>query len=164
MSGWAQGHGGRCGRVQVSTSFRLPLDVTSVPFARGLCRSVLQHLQVDPAMIEDIALAVTEACANVVEHAAAQDDYEVTVAIDADLCRITVADAGSGFDATLEPGDEGGSILENGRGIFLMRSLVDDLQFTPGSRGGTSVQLDKRLVVADTSPLRVLQLAQQAQL
>lgn len=149
--------------MHVTTSFRLPLDVASVPFARGLCRSVLEHLQVDAGAIEDIALAVTEACANVVLHAHALDDYEVRVDIDGDRCRITISDAGTGFDPAVS-GNDPGTVLENGRGLFLMRSLVDDLHFTPGAAGGMSVQLDKRLPLGEHSPLHaLLALPQQAQ-
>ena len=43
-------------------------------------------------------LALTEACANVVQHAGEHEEYQVDVAITDDTCRISVLDDGQGFD------------------------------------------------------------------
>jgi len=43
---------------------------------------------------------------------------------------------------------------ESGRGIKLMRALVDDLQFVSDKDSGTVVRLNKRLAVHPSSPLR----------
>jgi serine/threonine-protein kinase RsbW len=64
--------------VDTAFTVHLPVDTGSVPFVRGLCRQVLVHLQIGRVVIDEIALALTEACANVVQHAV----HEVEVAID----------------------------------------------------------------------------------
>src|SRR3712207_472121 len=84
--------------VDIAFTVHLPVDTGSVPFIRGLCRQALVHLHVEDAVIDEVALALTEACANVVQHAGEHAEYEVAVAIDDSLCRITVVDDGSGFD------------------------------------------------------------------
>src|SRR3712207_8773634 len=53
--------------VDIAFTVHLPVDTGSVPFIRGLCRQALVHLHVQDAVIDEIALALTEACANVVQ-------------------------------------------------------------------------------------------------
>ena len=138
--------------MDISFSVRLPVDVMSLPLARGLLRQALEHLGVAEPTIEEAVLALAEACANVVQHAGEHDDYQVDVEIDGEVCRLCVSDYGDGFDpaTTLAPA----SPLDGGRGLLLMRALVDRLHFRKAEDGRHGVVLEKRLV---TSPrLRLL--------
>jgi len=138
--------------VNVHFSVRLPTDAQSVPLVRGLLRQALQYLGVVEENIQEIVLALTEACANVVQHAVDQEEYEVDVAIDDSLCRITVVDDGDGFDVATASAAP--PTLDGGRGLVLMRALVDRLDFVQDADGRHRVTLEKRLV---TSPrLRLL--------
>ena len=140
--------------MDIAFTVHLPVDTGSVPFVRGLCRQALVHLQVDRVVIDEIALALTEACANVVQHAGEHAAYEVEVAIDDRLCRISVVDGGSGFAFEELPERDERSPLEDGRGLLLMRALVDRLDFRHESDGRHRVTLEKRL--AQTPPLRLV--------
>ncbi|MGR7026413.1 ATP-binding protein [Geodermatophilus sp. URMC 62] len=127
------------------------MDVDSVPFVRGLCRQALEHLRIERAVVAETTLALTEACANVVEHAGAHAGYEVSVDIRDDVCRITVVDDGSGFD----PGDVADrDPVEGGAGLTLMQALVDRLDFRQDADGRHRVVLEKRL--STRPPLRLL--------
>ena len=138
--------------MNVHFSVRLPTDEQSVPLARALLRQALQYLGVVQDGVDAIVLALTEACANVVQHAADQEEYEVDVAIEDSLCRITVVDDGDGFDVATASAAP--PTLEGGRGLVLMRALVDRLDFVQDADGRHRVTLEKRLV---TSPrLRLL--------
>ena len=132
--------------MNIAFSVRLPVDAQSVPLVRGLLRRALEHLGVAAAGIDDILLALTEACANVVQHAGDHDEYQGDVAIDDTVCRISVLDDGEGFDpdevtGVVQPTDE-----ERGRGLMLMRALVDQLQFVQDEDGRHRVTFEKRLV------------------
>ena len=140
--------------MNIAFSVRLPVDAQSVPLVRGLLRQALQHIGVVPDSIDEILLALTEACANVVQHAGRLEEYQVDVTIDDDVCRIKVLDNGNGFDADAAAAQASGSPLEAGRGLLLMRALVDRLAFSETEDGRHGVFLEKHLV---TSPkLRVL--------
>ena len=140
--------------VDIAFTVHLPVDTDSVPFIRGLCRQALEHLDVERAVVDEIALALTEACANVVQHAGEHGLYEVAVAIDDRLCRISVVDNGEGFDpAELRGGDER-SPLDDGHGLLLMQALVDRLDFRQDPDGRHRVGLQKRL--STRPPLRLL--------
>src|SRR5919112_2299163 len=129
--------------MKIEFTVRLPVDSHSVPFVRGLCRKALDHLSVGKDTVDEIVLALTEACANVVQHSGDGNDYEVAVHIDDDACRISVWDEGAGFEVPdlSRPVDP----TEGGAGLLLMRALVDELAFEHDADGRHRVTLEKRL-------------------
>jgi serine/threonine-protein kinase RsbW len=139
--------------VEIKYGLRLPREAATVPVVRGLIRSSLGELGVRTSCVHDIALALTEACANVVEHAEdADDEFDVEVQIDSRRCRIRVVDTGAAFEPDLDGGMPGtGS--ERGRGIQLMRALVDVVRFEALPGAGNVVEFHKVLDLEDTSPL-----------
>lgn len=140
--------------MNVSFSVRLPVDAQSVPLVRGLVRQALQYLGVVASGIDEILLALSEACANVVQHAGEHEEYQVDVTIDDHVCRITILDDGEGFDMDAVAARRSPSPLDGGRGLVLMQALVDRLDFRHTEDGRHGVTLEKRLV---TSPkLRLL--------
>lgn len=136
--------------MKVSLSVQLPRDVGSVPFARSLLRQALEHVEVAPDVVEDLALALTEACANVVRHAGVDDDYEVRVELDATACRVSVLDGGGGLDLDAEPPAAPGSLLDGGQGLHLVRQRVDALASERTPDGRHRLVLEKRLVPVPT--------------
>ena len=130
--------------MQIGFSVRLPGDAHSVPFMRALCRQALEHLGVDRMCVDEITLALSEACANAVQHAGGREDYEVEMQIDDADCRISVIDRGAGFPATVA-GDGVRSLDDDGSGLVLMRALVDDLDFRLDPDGRHRVTLVKHL-------------------
>ena len=140
--------------MDISFSVRLPRDARSLPLMRGLLRQALEHLDVATPTIEEVVLALTEACANVVQHAGEHEEYQVDVAITDDTCRISVLDEGHGFDFEEVSAPEG-SPLEGGRGLMLMKALVDELQFVRAEDGRHRVELVKKL--RSERKLRLLQ-------
>ena len=140
--------------MDITFTVHLPVDTGSVPFIRGLCRQALVHLHVQEAVIDEIALALTEACANVVQHAGDHAEYEVAVAIDDRLCRISVVDTGDGFDPAEPAARDEHSPLDEGRGLLLMQALVDRLDFRHEPDGRHRVTLEKRL--SAHPPLRLV--------
>jgi serine/threonine-protein kinase RsbW len=138
--------------VAIGFSVRLPVDAHSIPFVRGICRQALEHLQVDGLVVDEVALALSEACADVVQHVGTEQDYEVQVQIDGDRCRISVCDDGGGFDAEAQVGGGPTSLLEGGQGLLLMRALVDSLEFSADADGRHRVTLVKALGVRPAVP------------
>lgn len=150
--------------MEIHFSLCLPWDEESVPVVRHICRDALKELGVASDCVGDVELAVTEACTNVLKHAAGTgDEYEVTFAIAEDDCVIRVIDSGSGFDHdAVDREAEAEHGAESGRGVFLMAALVDDLKFTSKPEVGTVVHLEKKLQLDETSVIRRLQRAKEA--
>lgn len=97
------------------------------------------------ARLEDLKIAVTEACANAIEaHEAVYDERPVVVRCLTDDQRVTVevVDRGRGFDpdgvATLPAATDPRRLRhESGLGIPLMRTLTDEVSFIPAADGTT---------------------------
>jgi serine/threonine-protein kinase RsbW len=140
----------------MSFTLLLPRDAMSVPVLRGVLTASLRSIKIDADCIGDIAIAITEACTNVLEHSMEDDDYEVTARIRDHVCAIDVIDRGHGFDADSLGRAEAEPTAESGRGIQLMRALVDRVAFQNRPEHGTIVHLEKRIALADDSPLHAL--------
>ncbi len=142
-------------------AINLPRDASSIRFARHIVGSTMSQLGVDPDCAYDVEVAVTEACTNVLKHAqGGRDEYEVELTIDPTRASIRIKDTGGGFDpASLSDAHEAAPDLhldvtqEGGRGIMMMRALVDELEFTSQPEAGTIVHLTKTIVLSDDSPL-----------
>ena len=103
----------------------------------------------------DIAVAMTEACTNVLKHSGPGDEFEVSLEVDDDQCIIRVVDTGRGFDSQSLGFDHADTSAEQGRGIELMRALVDTVKFISKPEAGTVVHLEKTLEFEDASFVRV---------
>lgn len=131
--------------MEIRLTLALPRDELSIPVVRRILASGMAVLGVERESIDEVAVAVSEACTNVLEHAPVGAAYEVCVGIDEDLCVIEVTDAGCGFDATAVGLSEAEESAEQGRGIHLMRQMVDRVRFDRRPERGTVVHLEKRL-------------------
>jgi serine/threonine-protein kinase RsbW len=137
--------------MEIKLTLALPRDEVSVPVVRRLLKQSMEVLGVEPNVTHDIELALTEACTNVLDHAADGDEYEVSAGIDGDQCVIEVVDRGGGFDGSLSGLAEAEPTAEDGRGIQLMRALVDRVTFVSRPHKGTVVHLEKKLEWQDGS-------------
>jgi serine/threonine-protein kinase RsbW len=142
--------------VEIKLTLALPRDALSVPVVRRVLKSAMDVLGVDLDVTADVEVALTEACTNVLKHAGAGDEYEVSAGIDGDLCVIEIVDRGVGFDARDLGTTEAAAGAEQGRGIQLMRELVDQVSFDRHDAQGTVVHLEKRLAWGEDSVIRQL--------
>ena len=133
----------------------LPREAASVPIVRQLCRGSFRSLGIEDECSHDLELVVTEACTNVLKHASGKEEYEVKLCLSGESCEIQVKDTGKGFDHEVYGREEAHATAEGGRGIHLMRVLVDRLQFVSAD-SGTMVSLEKKLSLRDDSPLRLI--------
>jgi serine/threonine-protein kinase RsbW len=125
----------------------LPSDVDMVsPFVDQLMRFISKFRVADRDNFE-IELALREAIVNAIVHGN-QEDPRKRVYVN---CRcmangevsVTVEDEGSGFrsDAIPDPTSPEHRLRKHGRGIYLMRTLMDEVDF---EQGGSVVRMRKR--------------------
>jgi serine/threonine-protein kinase RsbW len=131
----------------------LPRDVVSVPLCRQVLDRCLATLGVAPDTRADIALALSEACANAIQHAGPGEEYEVQVTARNRRCVIEVVNSGTpdarngdggpdGFALTDEPVP---AAAEHGRGLKIIDAVADNLRLSTDQRQGTTVHFEKRL-------------------
>ena len=138
--------------MRMALSLLLPRDESSVPVARHLAAGAMEELGVAQDCADDIQIALSEACTNVILHAGPGDVYEVAVDVDAESCVIRVIDRGQGFDAGAHR-DGAGDSAESGRGVGLMEALVDQVLFESRPQAGTIVHMEKALEYGEGSIL-----------
>jgi len=100
-----------------------------------------------PGQRDDLAVALAEALSNAAVHGnRLRPRSYVSVIVEAVPRRravIEVKDGGAGFDASAldDPTDASRILSPGGRGVFLMRRLVDEVEYEDG---GKRVRLTKR--------------------
>lgn len=97
----------------------------------------------DEETVNKIALAVDEACTNVIKHAykyATDKNIEIRISTNKSSFEVTISDDGIAFSAEAIPTPDMGQYLREyrrgGLGMYLMRSLMDKVEYTarPGKR------------------------------
>lgn len=136
--------------MEINLVLHLPRDVTSVPVSRQVLDGCLETLGVTPDTRADIALALSEACANVVQHAGPGEEYQVQVGVGNGQCVIEVVNTGSGTDGEWADGvtltsEPVSPTAEHGRGLKIINAVMDNLQLTGNGRQGTTVHFEKKL-------------------
>ncbi len=110
----------------------------------------LARLGLDEDSRHWVGIAVREGVANAIKHGNQQDpekEVGVELAIEGDHAIIRIEDNGEGFDVE-EVGDPlapENLLKPNGRGIFYMKSFMDDIEYSKNPAGGTVVTLRKRI-------------------
>jgi len=135
-----------------SNSARLviPSDPHRIAEADEFLESALRGHGVPESMVTDVAIASTELVNNAIVHGnKSNPDKTVTIEIaftDTDLT-VRVSDQGAGFnpEEIPDPLAEENLLREVGRGVFIVRSLMDELRYEAGPGGGTVVVARKNL-------------------
>src|SRR6202044_3952577 len=123
---------------EINLVLYLPRDTASVPVTRQVLDGCLKTLGVTPDTRADIALALSEACANVIQHAGPGDEYEVLARATDGRCIIEVLNAGPLAEVAIPVGAPVSPTAEHGRGLKIMDAVVDDLRLTSDGRQGTT--------------------------
>jgi serine/threonine-protein kinase RsbW len=140
--------------VDVKFSLALPREALSIPVIRRMLGDALSVLGVTEGCIADILVAVSEACTNAVQHAPAATRFEVVASVEGGYCVLKIVDRGPGMKSSDDPHVH--IEAESGRGIRIMRALVDDVTFDSHPDEGTAVYLQKRLAWRAEAPMRQL--------
>jgi serine/threonine-protein kinase RsbW len=131
----------------------LPKEAETVSLIRAVVKNALATLGVDAECVDDICLALSEACTNVVEHAGVDDEYEVRLQVDESVCAISVRNTGDKFDASTLGDVMPSAGSPRGRGVAIMRAVMDQVRFDSEPTAGTIVNLVKALSVQPDGPL-----------
>src|SRR5687767_16029815 len=119
-----------------------------------LVQVIAEHLCENAGLDEDgshwIGMAVREAVANAIKHGNKLDvgkRVNATFDLRGTALEITISDEGQGFDPTQvsDPLNPQNLMKTSGRGIFYMKTFMDDVRYNFDSSGGTSLVMTKNL-------------------
>jgi serine/threonine-protein kinase RsbW len=101
----------------------------------------------DIEAIEDIKVAVSEACSNILCHSNIGSEYIYLVecTLHDNKFEVSVTDDGVGFDAENYKEPDPGCLQEGGLGIYIIKALMDDVRVTSGDGTGTVIRMTKNI-------------------
>ena len=100
----------------------------------------------DPDILAyNLNLVLTEALSNVIKYAGCDSQaLRVRIHVEGDSLSIEVYDQGQGFDFDNLPGAEPELLAERGRGIFIIRQLMDSVDYRK-TKNGNVLEMKKKL-------------------
>jgi len=128
----------------------IPSEPKRIAEADDFVEKSLRDHGVQESLVSDLAIATTELINNAIIHGNRKDASKtVTLSLQFTSKDVTirVQDQGNGFEPERVPDPlaEENLLKEVGRGIFIVRSLMDDLEFERAPEGGMVAVLRKSL-------------------
>jgi PAS domain S-box-containing protein len=127
--------------IPMTDRFRVdfPAEPEALASMRGVLRRWLRHLGGDEQAIAEVVTACGEAATNAIEHSGGGAAFEIAGQMDGRDVQIVIRDYGTWRNP--RAGD-------HGRGLSLMRALMDSVEVTPTPEG-TTVRLRRTLQGVD---------------
>ena len=138
------------------------LEFTSAFEMLDFVQVVSDHLARGVGLDEDsmhwVSVAIRESVINAIKHGNRSDtakhvfvQFETATKADVPELAIRVRDQGEGFDPETVGNclDPENILKSSGRGIFLIRSFMDDVQLQRAPEGGMEIRMVKRVQPAD---------------
>ena len=131
----------------VPWTLTIPSDLRLLGLARAFITAVCDVAGLDEATTDAVVLACDEATNNVMRHAH-QDNPDAPIQIQClvqpDGIEILLLDEGQPFDISAVPHLDPSELRVGGRGVFLMRSIMDELSCQPRGERGNTLRMVKR--------------------
>ena len=136
----------------------LPNEAMRVPEIRGFVGSFLADVRASVDVSGEILLATGEAAANANRHGkrtGGRSEIRVQCGFHSGVVTVTIADDGPGFDASrIESAGLPDRFASGGRGLYLMRELMDEVE-VESSPSGTTIAMRRRVDQAPGWPASV---------
>lgn len=123
----------------------IPNKPEYVSVVRLTLASVASRMGFDVEKIEDLKVAVAEACSNAITHGLNEDEgnFDVEFVISREKIEILVYDKGKGFLASKVEEPSIHNLKEGGLGVFIIKSLMDHVEFVQNKGKGTIIKMTK---------------------
>jgi anti-sigma regulatory factor (Ser/Thr protein kinase) len=138
---------------------RLPSRLESIRSVSDMVIKYARRARLDEQEAYQCKLAVDEACSNIIRHAYGGDptgEFAVAIRIDSGVCEIQFTDYGEPYDPQDIPPPAIGNTIEDARpgglGLYLIRSVMDEVRYTPGPQGNRLVMVKRRSPERRPSP------------
>jgi serine/threonine-protein kinase RsbW len=135
--------------LKVSFESRLPY----IDLMQSLAENLARLRSADDSLIFQVGLSTRESVANAICHGNSLDErkrVDIEFEIHPDRILIQVDDSGFGFDPAglPDPLDPQNLLKPSGRGLLLIRSLMDEVEFLRSPSGGMRLKMVKMIPVA----------------
>jgi len=132
-----------------TTELSFPSHIDTVATAAAVVAEFIKRAGISDEAAFGIDMAVREAVTNAVIHGNRQNSDKVvdlTLRSSPDAVEIIVHDQGEGFNPgeVPDPTEDANLLKTSGRGIFFMRTFMDEVDWLTRPEGGTTVRMIKR--------------------
>ena len=132
-----------------TTRLVLPSHIEAVADAAAAVTDFIRNCGLSDELSFGIEMAVRESVTNAMVHGNQEDEsksVEVIFNCHDNELEIEVRDQGEGFDpaSVPDPTNAENLLKTSGRGIFLMRTFMDEIEWRNRPEGGTAVRMTKR--------------------
>lgn len=124
---------------------KIPCREEFAAIVRAQAEAIARRLNYDEEKVSDIIMAVGEACDNAIEHGVSEKGIDIFYTISKEALTVEVIDYGKGFDPQGKGDEHPDLFSERGRGIFIMKNLVDvvDIKSTPGEGTHLAISVNR---------------------
>jgi serine/threonine-protein kinase RsbW len=131
--------------MRLTMTLSLPRQPSSVTRARQVLTTLLSLTDADEEIRGQLAVLISEACANAVVHAGAGSTVDVGIVIDDHDCVLEVGNRGDSPDGAGLRAELPDPLTVGGRGLPLIAALADGATFTAERPGEVTLRMTKRL-------------------
>ncbi|MBM3287181.1 MAG: ATP-binding protein [Candidatus Eisenbacteria bacterium] len=131
-------------------TFSFPSRLELLPVLDRLVQGITEQMEFDEDAAGEVAISVIEAGTNAIQHGHKHNqEKQVDFRFDMrpDYLLVTVVDSGPGFEPDMIPRNDPSNpedlMRSSGRGIYIMRRMMDQVDFDIDPARGTRVLLKK---------------------
>jgi len=128
-----------------TVELRIPSKPEWVAVARLTIAAIANRLPFSVEEIEDLKLAIAEACTNVIQSESGADSIEIVVETGSAELKIHVRDHGAIRIRQAVAAPLGGVPVEGGLGVFLIQALMDSVEQSANPESGNQLVMTKRV-------------------
>jgi len=129
-----------------SIELKIPCREEFAIIGRMQAEAIARRLNFDEEEVQDIKSAVGEAVDNAIEHGISEKGIDLHYHLSRRELIIEIIDYGRGFNPDGVGFELPDPMAERGRGLFILRQLVDDLRIESNGNEGTKVIMSKKRV------------------
>lgn len=125
----------------------IPSKPEYVSLARLTSSSIANRVGFKIEEIEDIKVAIGEACNNSVEHGLNKttENYTIEFFVYDDKLTIKIKDEGKGIKDIDDSKPNAEELKEGGLGLFIIKTLMDEVEYITKENQGTELIMTKKL-------------------
>jgi len=126
-------------------NLKLPCKPEFINVARMNISVIANNMKMDYEVIQDLKVAISEACNNVILHSDCNSHYEIDFIVKREKLVVEINDFGNGFDIEDYNKPNLDNPKESGLGLFIIDSLMDEFNIETKNGNGTTIRMIKNV-------------------
>ena len=126
--------------MKKTENIKIPSQREEIPKVESVIEKINEEFCLPPEKFLNLQIAISEVLVNAIVHGNKENpdkNVYIELSFDENEFSINVRDEGTGFDINMipDPTQDANLLKEHGRGIFIIKSLCDNLDFKSSAKG-----------------------------